>query len=319
MYTTITDQFSIRKNAQEIASNALWVSISTQKITLLSKKITSQLKKNRLLTDEQFGTVKKSPQLIFIQDAVNFCFWAKKNEKKWSVKYPKGTISDGWYGLTACFNRAVEEDIPILDSRFLQKMSINDGKKLFRGVGKTEIPLLKERVRILNETGIILNEKFEGKFENLLKINGNDAIKIVKNIISNFPSFDDSTIINGKKVYFLKRAQICAYDLSLLKDSQIKNVEQLTIFADYKLPQLLRHFGVLEYTKTLADKIDNYELLEKDSIEEIEIRASTIWACELLSQTSNISAPLIDNILWLLSQEITPQMKPYHRVLTTNY
>jgi hypothetical protein len=61
------------------------------------------------------------------------------------------------------------------------------------------------------------------------------------------------------------------------------DLEQLTIFADYKLPQVLRHYHVLAYDSTLAQRIDNQELLPAaESEEEVEIRAATIWACECL-------------------------------------
>jgi hypothetical protein len=79
----------------------------------------------------------------------------------------------------------------------------------------------------------------------------------------------------------------------------------------------------LEYHPALAKRIDSMELLAPGSEEEIEIRAATVWACELLRQTmaeqeEGITAAEIDARLWLLSQNLT-DMRPYHRVRTIYY
>jgi Potential Queuosine, Q, salvage protein family len=86
---------------------------------------------------------------------------------------------------------------------------------------------------------------------------------------------------------------------------------------------VLRHFNVLEYDPTLAKRIDNQLLLEPGSAEEVELRAATIWACELLrremaARNRPMSAALIDQRLWLLGQH-TLGMLPYHRVRTIYY
>ena len=62
----------------------------------------------------------------------------------------------------------------------------------------------------------------------------------------------------------------------------LHRTEELTVFVDYKLPQVLRRLGVLRYAPHLADQIDRLEPLEADSREEIEIRAATVWAGELM-------------------------------------
>jgi hypothetical protein len=80
---------------------------------------------------------------------------------------------------------------------------------------------------------------------------------------------------------------------------------------------------VLEYHPTLAKRIDNQELLEAGSEEEIELRASTVWACELLRremmhQDHPVTAAEIDLRLWLLGQQ-SNEMRPYHRTRTIYY
>ena len=52
------------------------------------------------------------------------------------------------------------------------------------------------------------------------------------------------------------------------------------MFADYRVPQILREFNILTYSEILADKIDNFIELEYSSQHEVEIRALTIIAVE---------------------------------------
>lgn len=100
----------------------------------------------------------------------------------------------------------------------------------------------------------------------------------------------------------------------------MKNIECLTAFSDYRLPQILREFSVIKYAKTLASKIDNYVLIPSGSCEEIEIRAATIWGVELIRQKlEKFPASKIDFALWLLSQGLPQKVKPHHRTYSIYY
>jgi hypothetical protein len=101
-------------------------------------------------------------------------------------------------------------------------------------------------------------------------------------------------------------------------------MEELTAFADYKLPQVLRHVGALIYSQGLAGKVDLMMPLEPGSEEEIEIRANTVWAVELICQEikrlgNEVRASEIDWLLWNLGQDDEFRAKPYHRTVTTFY
>ena len=88
---------------------------------------------------------------------MNFCFWAGKGREKWKVEWPKGNLIDGgWYGLAACFDRALAENIPILDANYLASISDADVRNFFRSANNTEIPLIKERTNNLREAGRVL-------------------------------------------------------------------------------------------------------------------------------------------------------------------
>ncbi len=216
----------------------------------------------------------------------------------------------------------------------LSSMSSEDLAHIFRGVppengdSPAMIPLFEQRLANAHEVGNVLLERYDGQFAHVIEEAGRSAVKLALLLAEAFPSFHDVASYRKREVRLLKRAQICAADLYGAFGGKLwgalTDLDQLTIFADYKLPQILRHFGVLEYHPELAERIDKLELLEPGGEEEVEIRAATVWACELLRQimtmagVQSITAAEIDQQLWLLSQNIT-SMRPYHRVRTMYY
>ncbi len=276
---------------------------------------------------------------LLLLDALNFCFWADKGQPRWSISY-KGETLNGYRAGAAALTRAVEEGYALWDARYLSEISSADMAAIFRGAPSpgtgavnlapkpVEIPLFEQRVAHTREVGRVLLERFDGQFAHVIEEAAGSAVRLALLLAEHFPSFRDVARFRGQEVRFFKRAQICVADLHGAFGGQrwgaFTDLDQLTIFADYKLPQLLRHFGVLEYSPTLAERIDGQELLEPGGEDEVQIRAATIWACEVLRQTINaasyepITAAGIDLQLWLLSQD-TMNMRPYHRVRTIYY
>jgi len=322
------DPFKILSSTKRVLERAQFVEIDSKRVKELAKPIKGKLEKG--LGEEEYGlgatgNFEKDTQLILVEDSVNFCFWAEKGKDKWQVEWPKGNIvAGGWYGLLACFKRAKAENIHILDAKYLSEITIDDVKRFFRSSSNSEIPLINKRRENLVETGKVLLKKYDGEFVNAIEELGFDAVNIIKLVVENFPSFRDIAKYEGEDVFFLKRAQILANDISYLskngKKVNIKNLDKLSAFADYKIPQMLRNAGILVYSDELAEKVDNYVLIPKDSREEVEIRAATIWGIELIRQEiPKFKASEIDNALWLLSQDQTKVSKPYHRTYTIYY
>lgn len=321
------DPLQVLSSTKSIVENLKYIEIHEANFNLITTSIEKKLSIGLDTIEMHFGklnSLENSVQLIFLEDTVNFCFWAEKNKPKWQVEWPKGKVSSGgWYSLGLCFQRALDEGIPILDSTYLISLTLDQAKSIFKGVDNITIPLLEKRLDVLKEAGKVLEKKYSGKFINALKKANFDAIKIVKLLYEDFPSFRDSITLDGKRIYFLKRAQICAQDFSYLEKQyekiRIKNINLLTGFADYKIPQMLRKFGVISYNRDLAKKIDNYVLIPAESKEEIEIRATTIWCIELIKQKlGKYTAAEIDNALWLISQDQKNAL-PYHRTYTIYY
>lgn len=261
---------------------------------------------------------------LLVLDALNFCFWAEKDQPRWTIDY-QGETLNGYWAEAAALKRAVEEGISLWDAQYLSTISSETMAQIFRG--SQSIPLLEQRVQNAQEVGRILLERFDGQFATAIEQTQHSAVKLALLLADTFPSFRDNASYRNHEVHFFKRAQICAADLHHAfggtQWGKLTDLDQLTAFADYKLPQVLRHYNVLEYCPSLAEQIDNQELIAACSEEEVEIRATTIWACELLRRTLlaqgyTISAAEIDQKLWLLGQH-SADMRPYHRTRTIYY
>jgi hypothetical protein len=322
------DPLNILSSTKYVVENAKDVVINENNIKNIVKPVSSVIDKGLEDPFVSFGTkgnFEKDAQLILVEDSVNFCFWAEKGKQKWVVKYPKShKVKSGWYALVSCFKRAFKERAPILDAKYLSQITLENTEKLFRGNGKVKIPLIEKRKENLNEVGTSLLAKYDGEFVNLIEESNKDIFILVNLVLQSFKSFRDSSNYLGKKVFFYKRAQIVASDISYLckydKRAKLKNLDGLTAFADYKLPQVLREYGIMMYSDNLSQKVDNYSIIPAGSSQEVEIRAATVWSVELIRQAiGKYHSPQIDNAIWLISQNQSNLKKPYHRTYTIYY
>lgn len=309
----------ILESIAPVIEQANHVSISRQKLEDFCAKF-SGLESN---FKQPFKSVSLSPiekmQLDFAFNAANFCYW---KEPKWTIVHQGNRIS-GAYGMKAAFNRALEEGFPLTDPIYIETLSEEDFEQIIRGEGT--LPLIAERLSFLHQAGRILREKYELSVGNLVESGKGDALQLLDEITSNFPCYDDSVEYRGRKVLFHKRAQLFvnnAHNILVNEGSGLSRTEELTALADYKVPQLLRNRGILEYGESLAQRIDNYELISAGSNEEVEIRAFTLEACEQIAEDLRGKFPGLkvidlDRWLYLESKKPSPSDKPHHRAITT--
>lgn len=139
--------------------------------------------------------------------------------------------------------------------------------------GTTECPLLAERVKCLHEVGNKLLEDYSGKFENVIKKSDGSAEKLLQRIVGEFPCFRDEADFNDERVAIYKRAQILIGDIwSCFRGDGVgkfNDIDKITMFADYRVPQVLCHFGALEYSKELLSILNNDMILENGCPEEV--------------------------------------------------
>ncbi|MEE9615423.1 MAG: queuosine salvage family protein [Anaerolineae bacterium] len=277
----------------------------------------------------------RAAQLLLF-NTINFSYWG---EPKWTIEF-HGRPLDGAWGMLGALARAVDEGFPLFDGAYLATIPESDARHVLRG--NVEVPMFQERLDILHEVGHVLAAQFGGKFDNLIHAAGNDAVALVRLLVTRFPSFNDVATLclpprlaggteggrGGFTVAFYKRAQLAAAMLYEAFGGEgpgdLRHAEQLTVFADYKLPQVLRRLSILHYAPHLAGRVDRREPLEAGSREEVEIRAATVWAGELMRQAlvsrfPQVTALHIDYWLWREGQRQGPDVRPYHRTRTIYY
>jgi len=319
--------WEVLKTAQGVAEKSLLVKIDEQALINFSAKLSAEkIAEPSWNTFYHFcGTKEETIAYLLVLDSINFCFWPALGNPKWEVEYQSEELS-GYFALAAALKKALESGVPLTNAQYLAELSSKKFKNFLGGKG--DLQLLESRVRSLNELGQMLMREYKGKAYNLVETATQSAIQLVRLVTDKLPSFRDSAEYQGKKVFFYKRAQLFAADLyGSLQGKEwgfFHDIDLVTAFADYKLPQVLRHIGVLRYEKALAQKVDHHTLLDAGSPEEVEIRANTIWAVELIRQEllvrgKNLKAMEIDWILWHLGQQEDYRTHPYHRTLTVFY
>ena len=319
--------WEVLETARSVARKSRQVQIDKQALAHFSGKMledgTEAPQWDRLY--HFIGSAQATVSYLLVLDSLNFCFWPSPGNAKWEIEYESTRLS-GYYGLAAALKQAVESGVPIVKAEYLAQLTLGELEEIFGGQGK--LPLLKHRLQILRELGRILLEEYEGQALELVKSAGKSAITLARLLAEKLVSFRDVTEYRGHTVFFYKRAQIFAADLYGAfhgKDwGSFTDIDQLTAFADYKLPQVLRHLGILGYEPSLAQKVDQRIYLEAGCSDEVEIRANTIWAVELIRQElermgKGLRAFEIDWMLWNLGQRGEFKVKPYHRTLTIFY
>ena len=259
---------------------------------------------------------------FMLMNSLNFCYWGSP---KWTVVYQDRAL-DGAWAMFAALKRAIDEEVPIHEGKFLATAGEKEIEQIFRGEG--EIPLLKERVAICREVGRVLADRFNGRFYHLVEEADGSAVGLVQLLVSCFPSFDDSAEWEGDRLIFYKRAQLApAMLFEQWKGTgagEFRDINEMTASADYKIPQVLRRLAILEYAPELSRFVDEKRRIPARSREELEIRTATILACEMIlkelsHRLRGVTSQSIDRMLWYIGQNKSPDDKPYHLTLTTNY
>ena len=245
-----------------------------------------------------------------------------------SVKYKIETFSDT-DAMVYQIDKALLEGIPLTQGRFMRDMNLEEFKRLF--TGNIEMPMADEKVEILNNVGDTLVTKYDGDWINFVddgpkKLYDNGE-GLVERLVRDFKRFDDHSIFENEKVYFLKLAQLAFWGIHReLSKSYffIEDMENMTAFADYIIPVALESFGIVKYSSGLKEKIDSGILVDRDSIEEIEIRSTSLYVTAKLTELINnykneeekIIIPQLDFKLWT---DFHADERPHHLTKTIMY
>ncbi|MCL4395093.1 MAG: queuosine salvage family protein [Chloroflexi bacterium] len=318
------DPLDVLKSTRRVVEHARKVKIDSDAI----KRTADQLAEQRVQPPawnyeyHYHDATEHTVNYLFLLDTLNFSFWGKP---KWAIDY-SGKRLDGYWALAASLKRAAESSLQTLDAEYLAQISPQELQAILRGHG--EIPLFLERWRNVRALGVALRDHWRGQAVRLIDEARRDAPALARLIAESIPSFDDIAVYDGREVRLFKRAQILVTDVWGAFGGgnwgEFANIGDLTAFADYKLPQILRAWGVLRYAPALARQVDAQIELAAGGPNEVEIRSATLWAVELLREElgargRKLWSVQVDWILWQASQGRFAGMKPYHRVRTIYY
>ena len=234
-----------------------------------------------------------------------------------------------YHHLAGGLKAALEADRHALDCSRLVKLDGPGLRALLRW--PRPLPLEQERARVLRQTAGGLRRHFGGKAMQLVETARGSASTLVELLLGACPAFRDTAVYRGRQVSFLKRAQIFVGDLYGAFDGKgagaFKDIDKLTMFADYRVPVVLRQLGILRYSPQLAAAVDARQELLPASEEEQEIRALSIMAVEALrtallalgEQEDKVNSVLLDWCLWEIGEASIASSPPHHRTRTCFY
>jgi len=262
-----------------------------------------------------FGLGPENPDLaidfLLVADSIDFAFTDFNSNIKFQVDYAGQHWSDS-DAMFACLKRGMDEGRPLLDGGCLAKLDKAELEHIFRG--NIEMPMLEERVAIFHEIGGALTARYGGRFHNFvhscsprLYDNGKG---LIDKLVAEFPRFRDVSLYDGSEIRIYKLAQLGVWMMySTLRPGgkfRLEDADKMSAFADYIVPAALRVLGILQYSPALESAINQHQMVPRDSTQEIEIRAHTLYATALLREEINklrppdmqVIIPQIDARLW---------------------
>lgn len=233
-------------------------------------------------------------------NSINYQFWSIQNNQL--VRYQNHNLV-GALAMFDGFSRLFEYMVKInFDTNYLTLQHIQD----FFG----DIPVPIERLSILKESfdQHLFNDVLTILEQHIQLKNFNVALaKKISNIMP--ISYHDP---------YLKKIQLCLYEMANYLNFLGYDIKiDVTVAADYQIPKVLEHLGVLTYSNQLIDTIQKKEKILSYSDMERAIRSATILSCEDISQKHNISIACLDRFLWLSRNDC--HNKNFHLTETPYY
>lgn len=221
---------------------------------------------------------------VFFLQVLDFRIWEFK--ENWQFKG-----KNNFWGLL--------ERVKILVERNKEDINFEIFKEIISP--KESENLARLRYKIYKECLNWLEKKYRGNFENYFKEN-KKPLDFCQNLFSlrKFRDFSDG-------FYFLKPNQLLYYEYLLAFDLEKKfedKLNELTIFADYKILQIFLNFFLIRPKKKYLIKLKKREIFQKNSLFLKELRLASIILGEIIAKKLKIPSFKLDTILWELSSKM---------------
>ena len=280
----IVPTFNVATSAQYIAENSDHVSINYFNIKTLAQEwkdldwsIESSFDEwKQPLHPFDLANEEEKLNWILLIDILNFSFFGDEGVTQYTVDG-----YTGYWSLCAALKRAYRNGIPITSPA--QWPSIN-WKSVFESDNETPIPLYKDRINNILTTSEVLISKYDGSFSKFVVVAAASCQNFLRSLYDDFPHFRDTGTFKEQSIYIMKRAQILVADIWAAFEGKglgkFFDIETITMFADYRVPQSLAALGMIEYDNFTLKRIEN-EIEHNDPLE-IEIRGNSIHSVEVL-------------------------------------
>lgn len=171
----------------------------------------------------------------------------------------------------------------------------------------------------LNDLGARVAGEHGGRFLGVVEAANGSAVALAERL-AGWDCFADVSTYAGRRVPFLKRAQIAAADLHAAGVATFADLGRLTLFADNLIPHVLRLDGILRFDPTLAARIDAGDPIEHGSPEEVEMRAGAVHVAELICrERPDLTPQRVDQLLWTKGGGARYKAVPRPRARCTAY
>jgi len=261
-----------------------------------------------------YGLEKKpdvAMDFVMVANTIYTAFTDFKTHLKFQVDYAGEHLSDS-AAMIGCVKRAMDNGVPILDGNFLAKITRADMESIF--AGNIEMPMLDEKLALFHQAGAVLAAKYQGRYYNFIRScsprlydNGNG---LVERLAAEFPRYNDVSQYEGHEIKFYKLTQLGYWQiyagLGPNGAFRLDDPQKMTAFADYIVPVALRLMSMTSYSPALEHAINTFQMIPRDSPQEVEIRAHCLYATALLADEINklrppdrqVIIPQIDARLW---------------------
>lgn len=266
---------------------------------------------------DPFATESLTPEnelgLNLFLDVVNFCYSNPYSHEDYTYTHKSGATIKRSSGLKTAMSESginwgnTTEVAKMSQNQWADVVQLKNNKDFYLGVDRGK--------RIAEFAGKMAQSGFK-HVSDFIEFAEYDTEKLL-------PILDKSGYFNDK---FQKRSQLAISMMNgVLKrrfDKEFKGLENLTIMADYRLPQVMYNFGAIKLSEWLLEKLAKQEVIESGSREELTLRAASVVVGEKVSKILNISESDVDKLLWTLSQKMAKDGKltiPHMLVATDEY
>ena len=237
MTESITDR--IRTACRSVSERACWVHINPERLADYARELPVE-EAVRPTHDPACHYLHQGEDTLaffLTLDSINF-------NSGYNPHLKKRAGMSGYFTIASALSDYFTANGP-LSAEELRRLTVADCCRIFgQDPGNpVAVELMHHFALALNDLGLLLIEKYSGRFADLIHAADQSAERLMQ-LLMQMTYYQDIEIYQDIEVPFLKRAQIAAADLYLAFDGErwgrFDDIDRLTIFADNLVPHVLR-------------------------------------------------------------------------------